>query len=208
MTKRTAISFGLVAGALTVGGAGLATGQVAGGSPAQVQQAVAPLAGRTNFGAPHQTSSSALRAHLERGNPEYLADVDWSSARSFVIPGTSFRGWTFAQPRKRCLAIPDPLVEGYGITCRTPKDIAAGKATVVMLPPTETGAPNIVGVLTTGSETPSIEAPPGSTKHWQRTGDVYAGTVPAGSRLVTASGRHAIDPPKDDILPPSQVPTP
>lgn len=197
-------------GALIVGGSAIAaTTQLTAGPLTVARDApVVPPPGPGNLGAPHQTSSSALRAHLQAGGPAYLANTDWSSARSFAIPGTRFRGWTFAQPGKQCLAIPDPITEGYGVACRTPQDIAAGEATVVMLPPTEARAPNIVGVLITGSETPSIEAPPGTRTHWERIGDVYAGTAPTGSRLVTASGRQTIDPPTTRFVQPAPEPGP
>lgn len=179
-------------GALVVGGSAVA--------------ATAQLTG--NLGSPHQTSSSALRAHLAPPGLETFANTDWSSARSFAIPGTRLRGWTFERPGKRCLAIPDPLAEGYGVTCNTPQEIAAGKATVIVLPPTEARAPTIVGVLTAGSGTASIDAPSGTTTHWKRIGDVYAGVAPTGSRLVTASGRHAIDPPTTKFVQPAPEPGP
>jgi hypothetical protein len=168
---------------------------------------VAPPPGPGNLGAAHQTSGSALREHLQRAGPAYLDGTDWASARSFAIPGTRLRGWTFAQPGKRCLAIPDPLSEGYGVTCRTPRQIAAGEASVVMLPTTKSGAPNIVGVLTRRNQTAAIEAPSGATSHFKQTGDdVYAGTAPAGSRLVTAARRQAINPPTNEFVAP--VPSP
>lgn len=202
----------VLVGALVVGGTAVAatTQLTAGPRPVARDTAVTLPPGPGNLGAPHQTSSRALRAHLRPAGAEYLANVDWSSARSFAIPGTRFRGWTFEQPGKRCLAIPDPLSEGYGVTCRTPTAIAAGHATLVMLPPIAARAPNIVGVLTSGRETPFIDAPSGTTTHWERIGDLYAGTAPAGSRLVTASGRHAIDPPQSKVvhLPPKPGPMP
>lgn len=203
----------IAAGALAVGLAGvaIAESQLGADSSAPVPVAnvpVAPPPGPGNIGAAHQTSSDALRAHLDRGGPEYLKGTDWGSARSFAVPGTRLRGWTFEQQSgKRCLAMPDSLAEGYGITCRTPEEIADGKATVVLLPPTKAStAPNIIGVLTTGSKTASIETPSGATKTWERIGDVYAGTAPAGSRLVTAAGSQAIDPPTTGTIQPAPSP--
>lgn len=194
-----------VAGALAVGVAGVAVGDPWSGSEAPVPVAEnAPVAlppGPGNAGAAHQTSRTALRTHLERGGPEYLEGADWASARSFAIPGTNLRGWTFDQRSgKQCLAIPDPLAEGYGISCDTPKEIAAGESTVVMLPPAGSGAPNIVAALTVGNAAASIEAPQGDAKHWQRIGDVYAGVAPAGSRLVVAGRSQAIDPPPGEVV--------
>lgn len=157
--------------------------------------------GPGNHGARHQTSSSALRAHLERSDPKYLRGTAWGSARSFAIPGTSLRGWTFEQPGRRCLALPDPLVEGYGVICKTPAEIAAGAASVMVLPPRDSGAPNIVGVITSKGERASIEAPPGAAMRWARIGNVYVGTAPAGSRLVTAAGKKLINPRPAKVIP-------
>ncbi|MCW2997428.1 MAG: hypothetical protein JWQ20_1651 [Conexibacter sp.] len=203
----------IAAGALAVASAGVAIAgsQLSAESPAPVPVANAPVApptGPGNIGAAHQTSSDALRAYLERGDPEYLMGTDWGSAQSFAVPGTRLRGWTFDQQSgKRCLAMPDSLSEGYGITCRTLEEIADGKATVVFLPPTKgASAPSIVGVLTSGDETASLETPPGASKAWARIGDVYAGAAPAGSRLVTAAGSQAIDPPTTGTIQPAPSP--
>jgi hypothetical protein len=182
-----------VGGTLLLSGGAVAT-TILQPVPVDPNGPVAPPPGPGNHGAPHQTSSSALRAHLEPSDPAYLRGTDWGSARSFAIPGTSLRGWTFEQPGRRCLALPDPLAEGYGVICKTPAEVAAGEASVIVLPPRDSGAPNIVGVITSGSERASIEAPPGAATHWARIGDVYAGTAPAGSRLVTATGKKAINP--------------
>lgn len=206
MRNKSVVSLA-VAGALAVGVAGVAVGDPWSGSdrPAPVAVAddapVAPPPGPANAGAAHQTSSTALRTHLERGGPEYLEGSDWASARSFAIPGTNLRGWTFDQRSgKRCLAIPDPLAEGYGISCDTPKEIAAGESTVVMLPPVGSGAPNIVAALTAGNAAASIEAPQGDAKYWERIGDVYAGVAPAGSRLVVAGRSQAIAPAPGEVV--------
>lgn len=200
-----------VVGTLAVGAAGIAVGEPWSGpeAPAPVAEnaPVTPPPGPGNVGAAHQTSSVALRARLERGDGAYLRGSDWESARSFAIPGTNLRGWTFDQGSgKRCLAIPDPLAEGYGISCDTPEEIAGGESTVVMLPPAGSGAPNIIGVLTSGNERATIDAPQGAVKHWERIGDVYAGVAPAGSRLITAAGSQAIDPPPGEVV--EAAPTP
>lgn len=202
MRKKTTL--GLIAGTLTVGVAGVAVAEQLSSEPASVASdaVVAPPAGPGNLGAAHQTSSSALRVHLERGGPEYLEGVDWGSARSFAIPGTRLRGWTFEQPGKRCLAMPDPIAEGYGVTCNTPQQVSAGKASVVILPPTDAKAPNIVGVLTSANKTAAIRTPSGAAAPWQRIGDIYAGTAPTGSRLENAGVTQAINPPTKEVVPP------
>ena len=128
MIKRSAI--GVIAG-LALGGTGIAIAQdqldnesstpisVASDAPA------APPRGPGNHGAAHQSSRTALRAHLEPSGAAYLANVDWDGARSFAIPGTRLHGWTFEQPGRRCLAVPDPIAEGYGVTCNTPEEVRA-----------------------------------------------------------------------------------
>ncbi|HEX8206192.1 MAG TPA: hypothetical protein VF587_09050 [Solirubrobacteraceae bacterium] len=208
MWKNTALGV-VAAGALTIGLAGGALALDADSSTAgrvASDAVVAPPPGPGNQGAAHQTSSSALRAHLAAGGGSYLDGVDWASARSFAIPGTRLRGWTFDQPGKRCLAMPDPISEGYGVTCQTPDAVAAGKASVVVLPPADAGAPNVVGVLVSGNHTASIEGAAGAAASWERIGDVYAGTAPAGSRLVTAAGSKGINPPASGFVPPATRP--
>lgn len=157
----------------------------------------APPRTDTNLGADHQTSSSALREHLERADSGYLAGADWSTARSFAIPGTRLRGWTFATREKRCLALPDPLVEGYGVSCKTPQEIADGQASVIFTPPADSDAPNIVGVLVADGQRASIDPPPGTTANWESWSDLAVGTAPSGSRLVVAGRRIAIEAPGD-----------
>ena len=170
---------------------------------------VQPPTGPGNHGAEHQTSRSALRAHLQPSGPTYLRTTNWDSAQSFAIPGTNLRGWSFDQPGKRCLALPDPLAEGYGITCKTLAEVAAGEASVILLPPRDSGAPNIFGIITTAGERASIEAPPGTAAQAARIGDVYVGTAPAGSRLVTARGKKkAINPAPADIVRFASTPDP
>lgn len=197
MNKRTVV--GVLVGALTLGGAGVAVGQGQTGPSTMKLVArdapVTPPAGSGNYGASHQHSIAALRAHLEPSDPTYLADADWDSARSFMIPGTQLRGWTFEQPAKRCLALPDPIAEGYGITCNTRAEIAAGRATVLVRPPAEAHAPNIVGALVSATGTASISVPSGTASQSERIGDVYVGTAPSGSRLVVASRSLRIDEP-------------
>lgn len=209
MIKR--IACGVVAGAVALGTTGIAIGQAQSGDEAPVASPPTPIAadapmvpppGPGNYGAAHQTSRAALRAHLEPAGPEYLVNVEWNAARSFAIPGTRLRGWTFQQPSKRCLALPDPIAEGYAVTCNSPEEIAAGKATIVIVAPVAAHAPNLVGALTASSGTASIVAPRGTAAKVERTGDVYVGTVPAGSRLVTASASQVVDPPTNEVLSP------
>lgn len=204
MRARTAVSVMTVTAAL--GGVSMAIAQSRGigvtPEPVPLDAAAGTRVppGRGNVGAEHQTSTSALRDHLERAGAEYVSDSDWESARSFSIPGTQLRGWTFDQPGERCLAIPDPVAEGYGVSCRTRAEIERGEASVVMLPPATSGAPNIVGVLTIGEATARLESSSAGV-HWARIGDVYAGTAPAGSRLVTADRSQMIKPPPDVASP-------
>ncbi len=196
--KLKSVLGGLAAGVLLTGLVGVALGEVVSSTaPVPDDVGIVPPAGNGNLGAKHQTSSSALRAHLERADPKYLAGVNWATARSFQIPETDLRGWTFSQASgKRCLAIPDPLVEGYGITCKSSQEIAAGEATVVMLPPPSSGAPNIVGVLASEGGNARITGLKNDGQ-LRKVGDVFAGTAPAGSRLVTEAGSQTIDPPTD-----------
>lgn len=201
---------GLVAaGALTIGLAGVAVGEV-GSNPKPVSNdaVVAPPQGQGNHGAEHQNSSAALREHLERSDSGYLKGVDWSTAQSFAVPGTSLRGWTFehADGGKRCLAIPDPLAEGYGVTCNAPSEVARGEATVVMLPPVASGAPNVVGALVSGEATARISGGRDASADVRKIGDVYAGTAPAGSRLVVAGRSQSIEPPTDGFVEPAPAP--
>ena len=197
MRKRTILG-AIAAGGLVAGVAAVADGQQpAVPSPvlAVRDAAIAPPSERGNLDAAHQTSNSALRAHLEPAGRGYLEGSDWSSARSFAIPGTQLRGWTFNQQDKQCLAVPDPAAEGYGVTCNTREEVASGKATVIVTPPTGSGAPNVVGVLEADNTSASIDVPPGTAARFERIGDVSVGIAPSGSHLVTASGKHAIQPP-------------
>lgn len=159
---------------------------------------VAPPAGPGNLGAAHQTSVSALRSHLGGSG----SGTDWDSARSFAIPGTRLRGWTFDQPGKRCLALPDPIAEGYGVKCASSTEVAAGEASVIFRPPTDSKAPNIVGVLISGGRTAAIETRSGARAPFERTGDVYVGIAPAGSRLVSAGRTQSIGPPSGRFVAP------
>lgn len=196
------------AGALTIGLAGVAVGEVGSNpKPVSSEAVVAPPQGSGNHGAGHQSSSAELRAHLERNDSGYLKGVDWSTAQSFAVPGTSLRGWTFEQAAgKRCLAIPDPLAEGYGVTCNTPSEVARGEATVVMLPPKASGAPNIVGALLSGDATARISGASVASADVRKIGDVYAGTAPAGSRLVVAGRSQSIEPPTGGFVEPAPAP--
>lgn len=188
-------------GALTAGGAGVAVGQSADKPESQAapvdQATIAPPPGAGNPGASHQTSAAALRAHLDHGS--YFEGVDWSSARSFPIAGSKLRGWTFNQgTTKRCLAIPDPLAEGYGVTCKTSDEVKAGDGTVLMLAPSGSDAQSVVGAMVAPDDTASLKAPGGTSANWKRSGDVYAGTAPAGSRLQAADKGQSIDPPSTE----------
>lgn len=134
--------------------------------PVDPHARVVPAPGPGNHGAPHQTSADALRAHLAPS----LRDVDWDAAKSFAIPGTDLRGWTFDQPGKRCLALPDPLSESYGVICRTPEEIAAGEAKIKIITPPGFTTPTIAGgLLSPGDD------PPRGRLRWVRIGDVYVG---------------------------------
>lgn len=208
MRPRTMVT--LLAVAALSGGAGIAVAGdrlLASGSavPLADDVPVAPPAVNGNQGAAHQHSVNALRDHLTLGGPGYLRDVDWQSADSFPVPGTQLRGWKFDQPGKRCLALPDPVAEGYGVTCRTPQEIAAGKASVMVLPSPDSGVPNVIGALTSGGQLASIE-PRTPDVHWQHIGDVSVGIAPAGSHLVTAGGRQKINPPPNETVTPSPRP--
>jgi len=193
----------------TAGGVAIA-GQVSGEPQATVARnaPIAPPAGPGNRGAAHQTSAAALREHLDRGDEGYLKDVNWKTARSFTVPGTELRGWTFIQPGKRCIAIPDPLAEGYGVTCKTPREITAGEGSVLMLTPTESGKPILAGIMVSGTQTATVQTPGKTAARWERTGDVYAGTVPAGSRLASAGMSRSIDPEPAELVPPATPTTP
>lgn len=199
----------VVTGALTVGLVGVAIGETQAGTDVAPPAAApaAPQSSPSNAGADHQVSRAALRAHLERGGDGYLRGSDWASAQSFAVPGTKLRGWTFQQQSgKRCLALPDPIVEGYGVKCSTSTEIADGVATVVLIPPASTEAPSIVGVLTSGTRTASVDAPDGDAGILTRIGDVYAGSAPVGSRLITDAGSQTLNPPKHEYV--EAVPAP
>jgi hypothetical protein len=60
--------------------------------------------------------------------------LDLDRARAAATVGVS-RVWVIPGPGKVCLALPDP-VDGFGVTCRTPKEAAAGElmASLVGLP--------------------------------------------------------------------------
>ncbi len=203
MMRRSTI--GVITAVMTLGIAGIAIGadqlvdKTSTAVLVDVDAPVIPPPGPGNHGAAHQTSRIALRAHLEPSGPTYLANTDWGSARSFAIPGTDLRGWTFDRPGKRCLALPDPVAEGYGVTCNTAEEIAAGAATVMVLSPTGAHAPNIVGALVADGGMASVETPPGTKAQWDRFGDVYVGTAPTGSRFLTGSRSQSVRPPSAEV---------
>lgn len=209
---RMSIILAIGVGALTAGGAGVAVGQSGDkpeGRAAPVNQnaKISPPPGSGNVGARHQTSVAALRAHLDHGS--YFKGVDWSSARSFPIAGSKLRGWTFNQNQtKRCLAIPDPLAEGYGVTCKTPEEVKAGNGTVLVLAPRGSGVRSVAGAMVAPGDTASLKAPDGASANWERSGDVYAGTAPEGSRLEAAGKRQAVDPPSNELVPADSPSTP
>lgn len=163
---------------------------------------IKPPPGPGNLSAAHQESAAAMRAYLDHGQADF-AGTDWTSLRLIPIPGSKLTGWSFTQGAKRCLALPDPIAEGYGITCKTPKAIRAGEATVLVLVPANAGVPNIVGALVADDATASLDTPTGPSKTFRRTGDVYAGTAPAGSRLTAAGKRLAVDSPPNPLPAPA-----
>lgn len=164
---------------------------------------ITPPPGPGNFGAAHQTSPTVFRAYFDHGE-EYLSSTDWGSLRSLPISGTRLRGWTFKQRAKRCLALPDPIAEGYGVTCKTAEAIRRGEATVLVLAPANAGVRSIVGALVARGGTATLQAPPGDSATLVRTGDAYAGAAPAGSRLTTAGRRQTVDPPPNPLISPAK----
>lgn len=156
---------------------------------------IKPPPGPGNLGAAHQEAAAAMRAYLDHGQAEF-AGTDWTSLRVIPIPGTKLTGWSFTQGAKRCLALPDPIAEGYGITCKTLREIRAGEATLLVLAPRNAGVSSIVGALVADDATASLDTPTGPSSTFKRTGDVFAGTAPVGSRLTAAGKRLAVDPPQ------------
>ncbi|MBJ7459591.1 MAG: hypothetical protein JHD02_10420, partial [Thermoleophilaceae bacterium] len=147
-----------------------------------------------NEGADHQVSADAFRAFLEGDNPEPLSDVKWASLESFEVTGTNLRGWTFQKGGGKCIAVPDPLSEGYGVSCGDGKAAAAGQVAVVFNTPKGTGKPQIVGALTVPGQAVSLSG--ASSKSWSRAAsDVYAGSAADGARLVLGDRRETLNAP-------------
>lgn len=162
---------------------------------------ITPPPGPGNLGAAHQTSPTAFRTHLDPAEAD-RSGTDWASLRSLPISGTPLRGWTFTRRAKRCLALPDPIAEGYGVTCKTAKAIKDGEATVLVLVPPNAGVQSIVGALVAAGDIASLQTPAGGSATLNRTGNAYAGTAPAGSRLTTAGRSQVIDPPANALVEP------
>jgi hypothetical protein len=139
---------------------------------------------QNNVGAAHQTSVSAFRAHIEAAGA--APDADWSTAKTFPIAGTKLNGWTFNSGSQDCLAVPDPVVEGYAVKCGDKSEVADGKIAFVFAPAVQTGEPNIAAVLSPTASDVSVSGSDQST--WKRSGNVTAGKV-ADDAVISAGPR-------------------
>jgi len=105
--------------------------------------------------------------------------ADFSRATSSVIQGSMARASIVPLGNRVCLLLPDP-VNGYGGTCASLKDIAAGRGFVALVSPG--GRMAIIGALVPrGAVPPSIHSAGGVETALPVDGNVAASVVPIDS---------------------------
>lgn len=119
--------------------------------------------------------------------PGSLAAVDFNLARPAPIAGSPNRAWIAPAGNEVCLFVPDP-VDGYGATCSSTSDIAAGRAIAILA-----GAPGdesravVAALVPDGGQAPTITD--GKTQTAMTVADnVAAATVSSSAKVVTAAG--------------------
>lgn len=119
--------------------------------------------------------------------PGSLAAVDFNLARPAPIAGSSDRAWIAPAGDEVCLFVPDP-VDGYGATCSSTNDIAAGRAIAILAGAPGEGSRAVVAALVPdGGQAPTIAD--GNSQAMMTVADnVAAATVSSSARVVTAAG--------------------
>lgn len=142
---------------------------------------------QNNEGAAHQTSAAAFKAHLDTSTSQAPVGSD---LQSFEVAGTNLRGWTFSDGPRKCLALPDPVVEGYAVKCGTKQDVAAGEVAVVFSPPKNTGRWPIAAARVADGDAATVAG--SDARNWRKSRDVYAGRVNDGATLTVAGRPQAV----------------
>lgn len=115
-----------------------------------------------------------------------MATVDFDSARPAQISGSDRNAWIAPASGKVCVFIPDP-VDGYGATCSSPADIAAGRGVAVMDAGPNGGPSAIVAALVPdGGDAPEILVG-GNATRMRVSSNVAAAVVPSGAKVRVAN---------------------
>jgi hypothetical protein len=149
----------------------------------------------------------ASRARADRAAQQALRDVlgatsraahgpigtaDFAKASSAAIQGTSTRAWIVPSGDQACLVLPD-AVDGYGASCGTLRDIAAGRGFVALGPPagSTSQTATVAAMVPDRGAAPTITQADGSRTALRVDGNVAAAVVRIDTGATLQTGTHS-----------------
>jgi hypothetical protein len=139
----------------------------------------------------HPVAEQTLRDILGATSPSANGPVgtaDFGKASSSAIEGSSMRAWIVPSGDMACLVLSD-TVDGYGASCATLTDIAAGRGYLALGPPagSQSQTATVAVMVPDDGVEPEIQNADGSRTVLRRDGNVAAAVVriDTGAMLVT-----------------------
>lgn len=120
-----------------------------------------------------------------------IGTADFDMARSSAITGSSTRAWLVPSGNKACVVLPDP-VDGYGVSCGSLEDIAAGHGFVALGPAagTRDQTAMIAVLVPQGGPAPVVRNADGSATPLRVDGNIAAAVVPIGTGGALETAGH------------------
>jgi hypothetical protein len=132
-----------------------------------------------------------------------IGTADFSHAVSAPIAGSTRLAWLVPSGDQACLVLPDPA-GGFGASCSSLSQIAAGHGFVVLGPPagSSDATATVAVMVPRGGTTPEIVSASGAVTRLEVQGNVAAAVVPVGEGGSLDMGADQV--PLATFLPPRQ----